>query len=99
MFRIWDEIILMIFLPHGMDSAFKLIGGVFIILSFLWVCGGTMYVFFKTREKPSVDELIHTLGVVGLIIWILVGAGVASWLISVIYVSLINLIYNGQNSN
>jgi hypothetical protein len=80
-----------VFLLNNMDQYLKLIGGLFIIAS-LFVCLGGFYNLFVNGKKISEESLIKGIGIAGLFVWIMIGFGIASWLISLIFMVHINFL-------
>ena len=63
----------------------KLVGGFFIAAS-IFVCLGGLCDLYKNRERITAEGIFKALGIAALFVWIIIGFGVASWLVSVIYV-------------
>lgn len=63
----------------------ELVGGFFIAAS-VFVCLGGLYDLHKNGERVTAEGIFKALGIAALFVWIIIGFGVTSWLISVIYV-------------
>ncbi len=68
-------------------EALETVGFLFILVSIV-ACLGSLYELWKTRAKlKETEDYIKALGIASIIVWSIIGFGVASWLISVFYVS------------
>jgi MFS family permease len=73
-------------MPESWVRPMSTIGALFLIASVLCVVSG-YYERTRRSEPTDTDGLIRALGFAGLFIWVIVGFGLASWAISVIYLA------------
>lgn len=68
-------------------EALETVGWLFIFLSILTCLGGLIKLWTTRVTMPEFEDYIKALGLASIIVWLIIGFGVASWLVGWFYVS------------